>query len=325
MFDVATDSLAWLGTYAVPIGWLTLTVFLLGSVTELFDRRVARPVVVAAWLLFGLFWLSVVNHYLIEQKSIIEGVGAIVAVPLSVWIGYLLARGRDSLFVLSRAIAAMGVIYVPFVTIEALRRPLVEIVTDQTQFVINLLGFDPAVVSGMELANGEPIAAKTRPYESTFVFYKDNAGPITLNIQIACTGIGSIALMSGLVSAVDAPLGRKVAALAIVVPVIWVLNIVRNVFIAIAFGEQLLHVFPGFVSWLFAISSPRMVSYYVSDRIISQSLSVVVLLALTWVVVRKVPEVVTVLEDLLYVLTRREYDLQSAIGVDSGRAEEAAD
>jgi archaeosortase A (PGF-CTERM-specific) len=88
------------------------------------------------------------------------------------------------------------------------------------------------------------------------------------------------------------------------------------VFIAVGFGKQLLHVFPDVVMALFAIESEVMVSYYVADRIIAQSLSVVAMLAITWLIVHELPEVLTVLEDALFVLTGTEYDLADALGVD---------
>jgi hypothetical protein len=60
-----------------------------------------------------------------------------------------------------------------------------------------------------------------------------------------------------------------------------------------------------------------MVSYFVADRIIAQSLSVVAMLAITWIVVHELPEVLTILEDALFVFTGKEYDLAAALGVES--------
>ncbi len=302
--------------YTITIGWLTAGVFLAAALVEYHDREYARPVAVLGWVLFALFWFSLIHNFLIVQKSAIEGVGSILAVPLSLWIGYNLWAGRDSLFVLTRAVAVMGLIYVPFVRFEVLRRPLIEIVTDQTEWGVNLLGYHPEVVEGLTLEGWGEIGPKTYPYDSTFVFRKEDAAPITYTIKLACTGLGSMALIAGLVAAVRAPLDRKLRALAIAIPIIWVLNIVRNVFISISFGEQLLHVFPGAISTIFALSDPRMVSFIVSDRIIAQSLSVVALLIITWLIVREVPEVLGVLEDVIYLLSGREYDLQAAMDVD---------
>ena len=310
-------------SFTHEIGWLALGVFLLGAVLEPYDRDLARPVLVAAWVLFAVFWFSLIDYYAFQQKSVIEGVGSVAAVPLSLYVGTLLARGRDSLFVLSRAIAVMGIVYVPFVTIEELRRPLIEIVTDQTRFGTGLLGLEPDVVEGMTLADGTEIGKKSYPYESTFLWW-DGDHAITYTIRIACTGIGSMAIVAGLVGAVRAPAARKARALAVSIPIIWLLNIVRNVFINTTFGTQSLHVFPDPVMALFGLSDPRFVSFILADRVIAQSLSVLALVGITWLVVREVPEVLTVLEDAIYLLTGREYDLQAALDVDR-TGEEAAE
>jgi archaeosortase A (PGF-CTERM-specific) len=314
MIDALLGLLAWAHEFTYGLGWLVIGVFVLGVVLEQYDREWARPVVVTAWGLFAAFWFSMIEYFLIIQKSAIEGVGTIVAIPLCLYVGYRLATGRDSLFVLSRAIAAMGLIYVPFVTIPPLRQLLIEVVTDQTQAAIGLLGYDATVVEGLYLENGMRIVDKNYPYESTFLFW-DDGHPITYTIRIACTGIGSMAVVAGLIAAVRAPLDRKLRALAIAIPIIWVLNIVRNVFISLSLGEQAMHVFPDLVMTLFAVSDPRMVSYFVADRVIAQSLSVVALVGITWLVVREVPEVLSILEDVIALVTGREYDLQSAMGV----------
>jgi exosortase/archaeosortase len=56
-----------------------------------------------------------------------------------------------------------------------------------------------------------------------------------------------------------------------------------------------------------------MVSFFISDRIISQALAVVVLVALIYVVLRELPELVTIIEDVLYLLTGEDHDLQQLI------------
>jgi archaeosortase A (PGF-CTERM-specific) len=317
MLDGVVGALAWLWGFAEPMGWAAVIAFLAGAVLERYDRGYARAAFVVAWLVFGLFWLAAIYYFTVEQKSVIEGVGSIVAVPLSIYVGYLLARGRDSLFTLSRAVAVMGLIYLPAVTIPVVRQTFIETVTDQTAWVINLLGFQPEVVDGLYVGDYR-IADKIHPYESTFLYY-DGDHPITYTVRIACTGVGSIAIIGGVVAAVKAPLDRKLAALAVSVPIIYVLNVLRNVFISLSLGEQALQLFPNVVMSLFALGDPRLVSYIVADRIIAQSLSVVALIAILWLVVRQLPEVLTLVEEVAYLLTGREYDVEEALDIDASR------
>ncbi len=318
MVQALAGVFTWLATYSEPLGWLAVGLFVAGALLEQYDRSYARPFVVGAWVVFAAFWLALVPYFVVEQRSVIEGIGSVLAVPLSLYVGYVLANGRDSLFVLSRAVAIMGVVYLPFVAVDALRRPLIEMVTVHTEGLMNLVGYHPEVVDGLTIQSrsGETlrIAEKTYPYESTFAFYNGDI-PITYNIAIACTGVGSMAIFVGLIGAVSAPVGRKLRALAVSIPVIYGLNLVRNVFIAVTFGNQLTNVFPDVVMTVFSLENEYMVSYIVSDRVLAQSASVVALVLVTWLVVRQLPEVLVMVEDVLYLATGREYDLAAAFGL----------
>lgn len=327
------------GALAEPVGWLTLGVFLLAVALDYVDREYARPVFVVAWVLFAVFWLALVYPFFVDDQSIIRGAGAVLAVPLSLLVAKVLYAGRD-LFTLSRAIPLMGVVYVPFVVFTTLREWLVLLVTGHTAWGMSLLGYDAPVVT--ELSEAEPyvpsglerepnldraIAGKEYAFENSFVFFTDAGGTITFSIILACTGIGSMAVIGGLVLAVRASPRRKLAALSLAIPIIYVLNIVRNVFIAISFGNQYAHFFPELTMTLFALETELRVSYIWADRIIAQSASVVAMVLIFWLVVRIVPEVMEPVEEVLYLATGQEYDLAAALNVDrpAEPASEAAD
>ena len=326
MLDIVLSGLEWATQFSDSLAWLVLATFLATAALDWVDQRErARYTGVVAWAVFGVFWFSLIYHFAFVQKSVIEGVGTLVAVPASFYVGYLLWSGRDSLFVLTRAIFLMGVVFFPFESIPLLREFLVETVTDQTAVLISLIGSNPEVVTGHEaMADGVRVIAqdgyiigqKEYLYESTFAF-DDGESPIFYTILIACTGIGSMAIFAGLIGAVEAPARRKVRALAVSIPVIYALNLGRNVMIAVGFGEQRFQLFPGLIMSVFGLSDPRKVSYIVIDRIVAQSLSVVALVGITYLVVRELPEVLTVVEDLLFVVTGAEYDLRAALDVPS--------
>jgi len=306
-----------------PLAWLVIGTFLAGAVLEWTgERERARVAAVAGWALFGVFWFSLIYHFAVVQKSIIEGIGSVVAVPLSFYVGYLLWEGRDSLFVLSRAIPIMGLVFFPVESIPILRRFLVETVTRQTEFLMGMTGHHPEVVNGAQVTTMD-----ADPYRNTFVFFTEpgwddgEQHKITYTILTACTGIGSMSIFAGLIAATEAPLGRKLRALAVSLPVIYVLNLVRNVFIGVTFGKQYLHVFPDLVLTLFGSENAPKVSYYVADRILAQSLSVVALVGITYLVVRELPEILDIVEDLLFLVTGSEYDLRSAMEVGAVRAD----
>ncbi len=298
--------------------WAVVAAFLAAAFAEWRVRtrgqgseRTARLIGAGAFLAFGGFWLVLFPHFAFTQKSYVEGILSLAAVPASVYAAWLLYNGRDTLFVLGRAVAVMGLVYLPFETIPALtlwgvdlpapRRVLIEVVASQTGVAMSLFGFEPELLRGPD------------GYWSTYLFVEPNGHRLTFTVLLACTGLGSMAIFVGLAAAVRAPLRRKLRAIAVAVPIIWALNIVRTTFIGITFGEQLLHVSPDVVLTLFGASDPYKVSFFLSDRVISQVLAVVALVGVTYLVLRELPEVLTVIEDVLYMVTDEEYDLASEL------------
>jgi archaeosortase A (PGF-CTERM-specific) len=294
------------------LAWVVVGSFLAGALLHRRDSDHTRRVMAVAWGIFAVFWAVLVPHFALVQKSFVEGGLSLVAVPASVYVGWLLYNGRDSLFVLSRAVAVMGLVYLPFETIPALtvaglslpapRHALISVVTDQTLWAMELFGYSPEVVEG------------DQGYMNTFRFVHEGGGHVVLfSIILACTGLGSISIFVGLIAAVDAPLRRKLRALAVAVPIIYLLNIARTTFIGLMFGRQYMQWFVDEVLFLFGGTDPYKVSFYLSDRVVSQVLAVVALVGVTYLVVRELPELLTVVEDVLYVVTREEYDLREAL------------
>ncbi len=311
------------GTFTDALAWVVILAFTAGAVLETLSRRrerdssgqstgrqvrrYARAVPTGAWGLFSVFWLVLFPHFAFTQKSYVEGVLALLAVPASLYAGYLLWNGRDTLFLLSRSTAIMGLIYLPFetipsftvggTTVPAPREFLIETVAAQTGFLMSRFGSNPELITGPS------------GYQNTYEFVAASGHTLQFSVVLACTGLGSIAIFAGLIGAVRAPLRRKLRALGVAVPIIYVLNLARTTFIGITFGEQLLHVYPEAVLFLFGGSDEYLVSWFISDRIISQLLAVIALVGVTYLVVRELPEVLTIIEDVLYMLTNDEYDL----------------
>ncbi|WP_254821385.1 archaeosortase A [Haloglomus halophilum] len=306
MSQALTDALA----------WISIAAFVVAALAELRDRRTASLAAAGAWTLFAVFWLALIPQFLLVEKSAIEGVLSALAVPASLSAAYLLYRGRASLLVLTRGVAVMGLIYLPATTIPWLYGLLIETTTAQTDALIRFAGYDPTV------------ATNEAGLRNTFIFTTGGHQYETF-IILACTGLGSMAIFAGLIAAVRAPLRRKLAAFAVSVPVIWVLNLVRNAFIAVAFGKQWFQVAVPQVSMLFGIPPEEsgLVSFYLADKVIAQSASVVALVLITYPVVRALPELAGVLDDALYVVTYREFHIAEALGLeasDAGAAETTA-
>jgi archaeosortase A (PGF-CTERM-specific) len=197
----------------------------------------------------------------------------------------------------------MGLIYLPAETIPLVRQLLVEHVARQTELLMGLLGYDPTL---------RPIGPGRPAYEGYMAaFYFETPDPahggIVYNIVMACTALGSMAIFAGCIAAVRAPLRRKLRALAVAIPVIYVLNIVRTTFIGLAFGHQWFDgPYSPYLMSLFGESDPYMVSHIVAEGIVSQTLSVVALVAIAWVVIRELPELLVIVDDVAYMVTGEE-------------------
>lgn len=288
-----------------PLAWVLIALFGGGTLAERRYPDFARYAVVAAWGLFAVFWLLLAPFFFFEQNSFVEALLALVGVPACLYAGYLLADGRDSLFVLSRAVAVMGLIYLPAETIPFIRQLLVEHVASQTESLMTLLGYDPTL---------QPIGSERPAYEGfQAAFYFETPDPnhagIVYNIIMACTALGSMAIFAGCIAAVRAPWRRKFRALAVAIPIIYALNLIRTTFIGLAFGHQW---FDGgytpYLMTLFGESDPYMVSHIVAEGLISQVLSVVALVGIAWFVIRELPELLVIIDDVAYMATGEDRD-----------------
>ena len=66
-----------------PLMWLVLATFLGSAVLQWQNEEWARRVAVAGWGLFGAFWFVLIPHFVFTQKSFVEGIGSVAAVPLA--------------------------------------------------------------------------------------------------------------------------------------------------------------------------------------------------------------------------------------------------
>ena len=280
-----------------PLAWVVVLTFATSGLLSWREVAYEREVAAAAWALFAVFWALMIPHYAIEMRSVVEGVLSALAVPGSLYVSWLVYTGRRSFAVLTRAVAIMGLIYLPFEAITFVRSNSIEMVAYHVEWLLRAVGVEPTVITGPD------------GLRSTFVFFAEDGHRLTTRVILACTGIGSISIVAGLTLAVDAAPWRKALGVGLAVPVIYGLNVLRVAFIALAHGFQWFAHLKGPIFLLFGIEDPYLVSYIVADRVLSQSASVVVLVLITLGLLRLVPGLATIVEDVLFLLTRREYDL----------------
>lgn len=282
-----------------PFAWFAVAMFALGIVWRWHGTPIAERVFsTGGWVALALLWVAMVPYFAIEARSPIQTVLVAVAVPASLYAGLLRWRGRDGLYVIGKAAAIAGLIYLPAHTIEPVRRWLIETVAVHTHWLMELVGRDPGIVVGPEAG-----------YMSQFAFDGH-----TTYIVLACTGIGSIAIFGGAILAVGGPLGRRLGATALIAAIIYLLNLVRNVFVGLAtpegwFDADILVSLAG----IFGVEAYR-ASFFVSHTLIAQPASLVALVGLAVLALRLVPELFVIFDEIVYLLTGDEVDLRAEFG-----------
>ncbi len=212
-----------------------------------------------SWILFGLVWLLMVPYY-ISIADYFNTVVMILAFVLFTIIGLTILRTRrlDVLVDVTAFSALSALFYFPFAINPWLKKLIINVVANQTVSLAHLLGFEFEKVAYNKLYfNGKHV-----------------------EIILACTGIESMALFAGATLGVRADFSRRLKAFMISVPVIYILNLFRNVFVLVAYGNE----------W-FGENS-----FYIAHHVICKILATIALILISLGVFKILPE----LADLIY-------------------------
>lgn len=201
------------------------------------DRRshLARA---AAWAAFGAFWFAQVPAFL-NQGDPVNSLGAGVALPIFLFLAYhenLSYRWKEEYqplrFLAVGAFWAAG-IYFLVDRIPAISGGLIEIVANHTAFLLN--GVAPGYsVGAVDLVGNSGIwRANSGEIYAPVLF----GGTPVVNIILACTAIQGVVVTAALVPGTTDPWRRKALVLAVLVPVTYGMNLVRNVVVIHFYNE----------------------------------------------------------------------------------------
>jgi len=254
--------------------WLALGLLIIASVIPI-RNKIKLPLAGISWLFFSIYWMLQWKHYY-ESEDFVNVFLTILAVVFSIFMGYILIKKDKRLFgdikgintltsvsMMTTAAAIGGLSYFLFSEIPSMNSWLIQTVTDQTVWIgalfgINITRLDWNLIS----VNG----------------YK-------VEIILACTAIESIALFLGIIASVNAPLKRLASAFIISVPVIYGLNLIRNVFVIEAYG----------MTWF---GDPDM-SFYIAHTVIAKIGSLIALFLIAYSVFKILPEIVDMIDGIL--------------------------
>ena len=214
-----------------------------------------RYAAILGWAAMVLFLIAEIPFYL-SQNNILYPTIAVLAIPfLYITTRRLLADDTDIL-ALSRGAAVAFLIYAPFGYYPPLGDWLIGVVASQVLWLLGAFGY-PVTLLDWNLIGKD--------------FFR-------IEIILACTGIQSMAIMLGVAAAVPTTLRQKVLAFLLVVPVIYILNLGRNVFVIIAYTAQWFPFLPGIASngeWGYE-------SFFWSHNILAEGGALVALVAIAY-------------------------------------------
>jgi Predicted membrane protein len=245
------------------------------------DNKLSEMICGAGWLLFGVYWVTLIPYFYskpdytnIVLVLLLFGFCLLVANfmahafkhpirksepknPISKELDQRVSR----LFNLTKLIAIVCIIYMPFSLINPLNQMIIGSVASQTVSILNLLGY-----------NAVQLAYNT-------IGYSD----IVVTVILACTAIESIAFFTGLILSVPHPNSKRKSFLFfITVPVIYLMNLARNIFIVAAYGDM----------WF----GPN--SFEIAHTYIAKAASGIALVVLAYVAMRLLPELMDMVVEI---------------------------
>ena len=252
--------------------WAALLLLIIASALPGQYRRYRFLAGSAGWGFFAIHWLIQPAHYI----EIGDYVNVLLVLGVAVFcmiIAHAMYRNYkhsldDGSILLTITVAAAlgGLFYYPFAKIEFLNTFLISVVTEQVVYVLHAFN----------------VPAQQVNWNQIELNYH------TITIILACTAIESIAIFIGLIFCVRAPMKRTMIAFIASVPMIYTLNMVRNVFVVVAFGYM----------WF----GER--SFQIAHHIIAKIGSGIALFVIAYVVLQALPELLSAIDQLFAIVRR---------------------
>jgi archaeosortase A (PGF-CTERM-specific) len=216
---------------------------------------------ILGWTGMVLFLFAEVPYYLSINNLLYPAI-AVLSVPFLAITALYLIRQDQRVLKLSTAAAVAFLIYAPF-EFTPLGEWLISVVVGETVWLIQSLGYPVDLVAwDMIQRNG-----------------------FRVQIILACTGIQAIAIMLGVVSAVPTTTRQKTLSFLLIVPTIYLLNLVRNAAVIIAYTGQW---FP-YIPEIAGNGEPGYESFFWAHNVIAELLALLLLIGIAYGLFRIIP------------------------------------
>lgn len=260
--------------------FIAIALFLLAL---LFSRKESDGVFYSSWfgkLVGALGWVSFACYCYFETlrclllEDYVRTSFALIFLAFSLFLAFLLMttsekRDADLVLTITKVALITAVFYFPFSEFALLGDLLIFVTAKLSVMMLNLLNV------GVYMVPPSSIYSTSSSFHEV---YKP------IEIILACTAIQSMALFTGVVFGVTAPIGRKLKAFCVSVPVIYGLNILRNALVGAAYFEQ----------WFGA----PLHSFFIAHEVLARIGSMIALIAIAYAVFVILPEALDLIEDL---------------------------
>jgi archaeosortase A (PGF-CTERM-specific) len=253
-----------------------------------------RYAAITGWIFIVLTLFAMLPDFFREDNFMYPIIAALSVPFLAVTAKYLL-DGDERVLHLSRAAAVAFLIYAPFgfsqIPLFAwIGNQLILLVVNQILWILGLLNFaviqscmDPATQLVMD-----PSACGSQLLDTI------TRNGYSVQIILGCTGIQSIAILLGVAAAVPTTLRQKVAAFLIIAPTIYFLNLLRNVFVIMAYTNQW---FPYFRD-IAGNGEPGYESFFWAHNVIAELTALLLLIVIAYSLFTLIPELGQFADDL---------------------------
>jgi len=242
--------------------YLIVAAFLLSCVFFLAGNQ-KKYAATGGWTLIVINLLSEVPAYL-KADNFLYPVLAVASLPfLLITVRHLL-RNDPVVLQLSKTAAVAIIIYVPFAFVPGLRDALVMTVVNQAFWIIQALGHHPQMPAwNIIMENG-----------------------FANQIILGCTAITAMAIMTGVIAGVpNLSWKQGMTAFVMVVPLLYLLNLLRVAIVFIAVSDAWFWFLPNFTG------NPgfRAADFFWAHNVFAEALAVAALLAITLGLSRMIP------------------------------------
>ncbi len=226
---------------------------------------------IIGWIFIVLSLFAELPFYFSENNFMYPVIAAL-SVPFLVITARYLMADDERVMHLSRAAAVAFIIYAPFQYVPAFGDWLIGVVVGQIVWLLSLLHFS------VSLADWNIITRNS----------------FRVEIILGCTGIQSIAILLGVSAAVPTTFRQKISAFLIVTPTIYFLNLLRNVFVIIAYTQQWFPYYPDIAG----NGELGYESFFWAHNVIAEFLALICLIVIAYGLFTIIPNLGKFAEDL---------------------------